>query len=673
MSKKAKILIYFSINVFYLILFAVIFIVLYQINLISKFLLFGFFVFWLIVATISLCWLLWVFLHKSSKIQSSLYEYINDVVEENNLGLVLHTTNGKIIWVSSFIEKRFSKKWIGKNIDDVLKNKVKANEENLVGDGSTFSEDGYTYAIKKYRDKNAISIRDITLYDNLLKSYEKDKVVIGEIEIDNFQLLLSTLGEEDFFKVKTSVINLLDELSKNYNFSYRQYIEGKFWVVTSYETFAKLKAKNFSMFNEMVVNLNNSSYEAKQEVTLSVGFVHGTNEISKLNQIAKDAIIYSKTRGGNQITTIKYGSRPVVYGSNSEISSNSSRSELNFVSKKMLAVLENPEVENIILYGHKYADLDAVGSAFGLGQFLINYAKTKFNLEKKMYIQNVTFDSTTTHFLETNSQYIDKKIFIKPSTASKYTNKNTMIIIVDTAEATRIENQNAFNTADPKKIFIFDHHRVVSGKPEFLSKGNDYIETTASSSSEIVTEVIALNSDGENRIISPFSAQMLLNGIYMDTNQFKKSTTMKTFNAASILTRWGAQSAKSIETLKISEEIFNIINKITRNVEEVKPGFLLAYTAEEIDLDVVSMAADFMLNIQGRKATFVVAKVVGKDRFKMSARGINNTNVQIIAETVGGGGHFSAAAAESTTETLEEFVDNIRQAIVSVKNESNNN
>ncbi|MGZ9428618.1 GGDEF domain-containing protein [Mycoplasma sp. 1012] len=673
MSKKAKILIYFSINVFYLILFAVIFIVLYQIDLISKFLLFGFFVFWLIVATISLCWLLWVFLHKSSKIQSSLYEYINDVVEENNLGLVLHTTNGKIIWVSSFIEKRFSKKLIGKNIDDVLKNKVKANEENLVGDGSTFSEDGYTYAIKKYRDKNAISIRDITLYDNLLKSYEKDKVVIGEIEIDNFQLLLSTLGEEDFFKVKTSVINLLDELSKNYNFSYRQYIEGKFWVVTSYETFSKLKAKNFSMFNEMVVNLNNSSYEAKQEVTLSVGFVYGTNEISKLNQIAKDAIIYSKTRGGNQITTIKYGSRPVVYGSNSEISSNSSRSELNFVSKKMLAVLENPEVENIILYGHKYADLDAVGSAFGLGQFLITYAKTKFNLEKKMYIQNVTFDSTTTHFLETNSQYIDKKIFIKPSTASKYTNKNTMIIIVDTAEATRIENPNAFNTADPKKIFIFDHHRVVSGKPEFLSKGNDYIETTASSSSEIVTEVIALNSDGENRIISPFSAQMLLNGIYMDTNQFKKSTTMKTFNAASILTRWGAQGAKSIETLKISEEIFNIINKITRNVEEVKPGFLLAYTAEEIDLDVVSMAADFMLNIQGRKATFVVAKVVGKDRFKMSARGINNTNVQIIAETVGGGGHFSAAAAESTTETLEEFVDNIRQAIVSVKNESNNN
>ncbi|MGZ9431420.1 GGDEF domain-containing protein [Mycoplasma sp. CB776] len=673
MSKKAKILIYFSINVFYLILFAVIFIVLYQIDLISKFLLFGFFVFWLIVATISLCWLLWVFLHKSSKIQSSLYEYINDVVEENNLGLVLHTTNGKIIWVSSFIEKRFSKKWIGKNIDDVLKNKVKANEENLVGDGSTFSEDGYAYTIKKYRDKNAISIRDITLYHNLSESYKKDKVVIGEIEIDNFQLLLSTLGEEDFFKVKTSVINLLDELSKNYNFSYRQYIEGKFWVVTSYETFAKLKAKNFSMFNEMVVNLNNSSYEAKQEVTLSVGFVHGTNEISKLNQIAKDAIIYSKTRGGNQITTIKYGSRPVVYGSNSEISSNSSRSELNFVSKKMLAVLENPEVENIILYGHKYADLDAVGSAFGLGQFLINYAKTKFNLEKKMYIQNVTFDSTTTHFLETNSQYIDKKIFIKPSTASKYTNKNTMIIIVDTAEATRIENPNAFNTADPKKIFIFDHHRVVSGKPEFLSKGNDYIETTASSSSEIVTEVIALNSDGENRIISPFSAQMLLNGIYMDTNQFKKSTTMKTFNAASILTRWGAQSAKSIETLKISEEIFNIINKITRNVEEVKPGFLLAYTAEEIDLDVVSMAADFMLNIQGRKATFVVAKVVGKDRFKMSARGINNTNVQIIAETVGGGGHFSAAAAESTTETLEEFVDNIRQAIVSVKNESNNN
>lgn len=673
MNKKAKIWFYFLINLVYILLFLITFIVLYHLKLISSFLLFGLFIFLLISSLIGLLWILWKFLHKTSKIHSSLYKYIDEVIDENNLGLILHATNGKIIWISSFIKKRFPENWIGKNIDDVFKKGTKINEENITGDGEIYSDKGYVYSLKRYRDKNAISIRDITLYDNVLQNYSKEKIVIGEIEIDNFQLLVSTLGEEDLFKVKTFVINSLDDLTKTYNFSYRQYIEGKFWVVTNYETFSKLRNKNFNMFNEKEIELNNFGYETKQMISLSAGFVYGINDISKLNQLAKDAIMYSKTRGGNQITVFKYGDKPMVYGSNSEINSSTSRSELNYISKNLLAVLSNPEVENIILYGHKNSDLDALGSCFALGQFLVNYAKHKYNLTKNMYIQNVTFDSTAFHFLETNSDFLDKKMFIKPSMANKYTNKNTLIIVLDTAEETRIENPNAFINADPKKIFIFDHHRVVSGRPEFLSKGNDYIDTMASSASEIVTEIIALNSNREYKFLSPFAAQMLLNGIYLDTNQFKKSTSMKTFNAASILSLWGAESTKSIETLKISEKIFNIINKISQKSEEVKPGFFLSYTNEEIDLDVVSMAADFMLNIQGRKATFVIAKVVGKEKYKMSARGINNTNVQIIAEAVGGGGHFSAAAAESTTESLEEFVDNIRQAIVSVRNESNNN
>ncbi|WGI36801.1 DHH family phosphoesterase [Mesomycoplasma lagogenitalium] len=669
MNKKTTAIISIGFGIIILIVLSLIFVALYKTNIISSGALFTIFLIFLLLITIGFFLTLWVYLNKFSKIHSSLYNYIKDVIEDSNLGIVLHSTTGKVIWTSSFIEKRFAKKWIGKNVNELFNQNKNLDEDDEI----IFSEDGYTYLAKKYRDANSISIRDITLYNNVLENYNRDKIIIGEIEIDNFQLLLSSLGEEDFFKIQTSVISLLDELSKTYNFSYRQYIDGKFWIVTNYETFEKLRSKNFSVFNEIEVKLSNSSNDVKQIVTLSVGIVYGTNQIFKLNQMAKDALMHSKTRGGNQITVGQYGQRNVVYGSNSEISSNSSRSELNYVAKKMLQVLEDPEVENIILYGHKYADLDAIGSAYALGHFLINYAKHKFNLNKKMFIQNVTFDATTENFLNNNVSEIDKKIFLKPTIATKMTNKNTMVVVLDTAEASRIENPTAFNNSDPRKVFIFDHHRVVSGKPDFLAKGNDYIETTASSTSEIITDLIALNSSSEIRLISPFVAQILLNGIYMDTNQFKKSTTMKTFNAASILVKWGAQSAKSIETLKISEEIFELINTITKNVEEVKPGFLLAYTDKEINLDVVSIAADFMLNIQGRRATFVVAKVIGKDKYKMSARGINNTNVQIIAEAVGGGGHFSAAAAESTTETLEEFVDNIRQAIVSVRYESNNN
>ncbi|MBN3534462.1 DHH family phosphoesterase [Mycoplasma procyoni] len=668
-NKKTWLTISFSGIVLFSILIAI-FVILYKLEYVAAELLFFGTVFFLIVIFSLIVWIFWLFLLKSNKIQSSLYDYINEVVEENNLGLILHTTNGKIIWVSSFIEKRFSKKWLGKNINSIFNEKIKIDDENFSGDGVLFQDSGYNYSIKKYREKNVISIRDITMYQNLLENYDKEKIVIGEIEIDNYHLLLSSLGEEDFFNIRTAVVSMLDEIANSMNFTYRQYVDGRFWIITNYEVFEKLRSKNFSHFNEKEVYLTKG--ETKQVITFSAGFVYGAREIGKLNQLAKDALLYSKTRGGNQITTLKYGSKPITYGSNSEIDSNSSRSEINYVAKKMLDVLAKEEVKNIVLYGHKNADLDAIGSAYALGMFLKNYAKTKLNQEKEFYVQNITYDATTTHFINNNKGDIDLELLIKPSSANKLTDKNTLIIILDTADANRIENPNAFSGSDPKKVFIFDHHRIGT-KPNFLDKGNEYIDTTASSTSEIVTEIIALHSTADTKLINAFAAQMLLNGVYMDTNQFKKSTSMKTFNAASLLIKWGGQSSKSIETLKMTEEIFNIINMIIKKTEEVIPGFLLAYTNEEVDIDVVSMAADTLLNIQGRKASFVVAKVVGQNRYKMSARGINNTNVQIIAEAVGGGGHFSASAAESTTENLEEFVDNIRQAIVSVRNESNIN
>lgn len=168
------------------------------------------------------------------------------------------------------------------------------------------------------------------------------------------------------------------------------------------------------------------------------------------------------------------------------------------------------------------------------------------------------------------------------------------------------------------------------------------------------------------------TAQYLLDGIYLDTNTFKKQTSAKTFAAASILQKWGAQNDKSVDTLKFDEKVFKIVQELLANLQEIKKGYFLAYKDIEASTDIISIASDEILRVNGRKAAFVVAKLPGTKTYKMSARGIN-TNVQIIAEAVNGGGHFGAAAAE-TTENLNLFVDNIIQAIVSVKdNESNIN
>ena len=205
--------------------------------------------------------------------------------------------------------------------------------------------------------------------------------------------------------------------------------------------------------------------------------------------------------------------------------------------------------------------------------------------------------------------------------------------------------------------------------PTYALVNNFFIDSSASSASEIITEMIALSNNKDK--INSLAAQLLLDGIYVDTNMFKKHISSKTFYACSLLEEWGASAEKSIISLKITEEIFNKVKKLNENLQEVKPGYFLSYADIDTTNDIIAIASDEILRVEGRKAAFVVGKLQGTNKYKLSARGVD-TNVQIIAEAVNGGGHFGVAAAESD-EPLEVFIDNIKQAIVSVQNESNNN
>lgn len=274
----------------------------------------------------------------------------------------------------------------------------------------------------------------------------------------------------------------------------------------------------------------------------------------------------------------------------------------------------------------------------------------------------MTFDKTTE---KANKALLSKEElthFIRPTRATKETTARTLVVIVDTAELHRIENANAFRGANLENVFVLDHHRVAQ-LPEEIPSTNVYIDTAASSASEIVTELLSFFKKPIK--LSRTTAQMLLNGIYLDTTTFTKSTSARTYQAAAVLEQFGASSSVASEVLKMPEEAYYYIAAISKNLTEVKPGYFLAAYEGEVPGDIVSMAADEILRTQGRKAAFVIAKVPGRNEFKLSARGIE-TNVQTIAEEVGGGGHFGAAAAVSD-ETLPVFIDNIRQAIVSKK------
>ncbi|WP_434337037.1 DHH family phosphoesterase [Mesomycoplasma conjunctivae] len=577
-------------------------------------------------------------------------------MQANNTGIITLSSTYQITSYSEYISDIYKEKLIGKTIFQLFPQYKKIES---IPNEFKIKKGHKSYLIIFDRFNYWISIRDITLFESLLTGYKNNSLVVAEIEIDNLNSSTFKNSNQDISNIKIFVNTFLENLSKKHHFLYKEYENGKFFLVLRYETFLLWQKSHFGVFGEDKTRIDDNS-----TVWLSVGFGLGSDNLIELRSLAQDAISFSKIRGGNQVSIYEHGKKLFSYGSYSENVIDSSLVALKNISRLLLDKLEN--AKNIIIYGHLNSDLDALGAAFGLGTFLKQYASEVYKKNINFYIQNKTFDSTASRFLA-QSDFVTKDYFISPQFASKISakgakNESVIAILVDVSSIARIENKKAFNNISPQNIFIFDHHLVNADAQQTLEYINDYIDTSASSTCEIITNLILLTYNYQIKIDQQV-AQILLNGIYVDSAQFKKTTSISTFNAVSALVRWGAKIAQTTEFLKLNEAESNIINNILAKVVEVKPGFFLAVDNQEIDVDLVSIACEQILSVKGRKAAFVVAKVPNKKYYKMSARSLSDVNVQYIAEQLGGGGNFSSSAAISTTETFEEFVENIELAI----------
>lgn len=623
-------------------------------NVIYQGLLISSYIIWLVVISIIAMINIKKYMQNNLLANNGVNYFIEKELFKSQIGVIVFLDKGKIVWTSNFIETRFSKNIIGKNIKELL-NLDKWDNENL---SLEVEIKGFKYEVHIILEKNLAIFKDVTIRDNIISDYTNQRVVFGEINIDNINLFQASMSEDELFKVYSIVINMLEDLTKKYDLIYRQYENGRYFIITNQETLDKLESEHFRVFE----SLGDGKTVNDNLITVSAGFAYGIYKLDTLNLLAKEALLQSQTRGGNQTTVMSRDAKSRHYGSTSEIKINISRTNVKLISQGLVTKLMSHDITRVIIYGHKNADLDAIGSAYGL------YVLSK-EYNKEAYIQNLTYDETTTRKVNnTFTSELKNNIFISARKATKLNDDNTLVILTDVADENRIENKNAFKNIKKNNIFVIDHHRILRN-PTFLSSNNLYIDSSASSASEIVTEIIALTNN-KNKI-NKTAAQFLLDGIYLDTSMFQKHTSSKTFYACSLLEEWGADAQKSTISLKMSEEIYDKVAQLKSNMQEIKPGYFLSYADIEASNDIIAIAAEEILRVEGRKAAFVVGKLEGTNRYKLSARGLD-TNVQVIAEAVNGGGHFGAAAAESS-EPLEVFVDNIKQAIVSVKNESNNN
>ena len=483
---------------------------------------------------------------------------------------------------------------------------------------------------------------DVTEYDNIRLKYEETRPVAGVVVIDNLDELFRNQPDRVKNDIRDAVEDKLRGWCDEYSGILRRYDRDRYLVMFEKQDIEHMKLDKFKITEEMHQVISPNGINA----SVSIGFgVDGTN-LSETLQFADIGIELAISRGGDQ-TVIKdrlsfefFGGRGFEVEKRTKVKSR--------VMANTLAELMR-DSSRILVMGHRFADLDAVGAAVGVCCLARNCG-VKANIVIDM---NKNAAHALIDLVRAEAEY--KDVFIRPQEGLLRADSRTLLVIVDTNRPEQVENSELLSVC--RRVAVLDHHRVAATYIQNAALG--FIEPYASSACELLTEI--LQELIEQSSILKCEADAMLAGIVLDTKSFTLRTGDRTFEAAAYLRRAGADTTEVKKLLQTGMDDTIARYKIMQSAELYR-GIAIAVPEEPQNRIVAAQAADELLNISGVNASIVIAPDDSGGAFA-SARSIGELNVQLIMEKLGGGGNRSAAAVQFKDKTLSEAVKSVYAAI----------
>lgn len=459
--------------------------------------------------------------------------------------------------------------------------------------------------------------------------YEEQKLVAGLIYIDNYDEALESVEE-----VRQSLLTALIERKIN---KYISGIDGivkkmekdKYFIAIKQKYVEKLKQEKFELLEEVKnVNIGN-----EMAVTLSIGLGVGGDTYGQNYEYARIAIDLALGRGGDQ-AVVKEGEQVSYYGGKSRQVEKNTRVKARVKAQALREFMSN--TERVVVMGHKLGDADSFGAAIGI------YRAAKM-LEKKAYIviNDITMSVRPLMDLFNGSSDYEEDMFIDSGEAIDLMDNNTTLVVVDVNRPSYTECPELLKLTDT--IVVLDHHR--QGSEVIEGAVLSYIEPYASSTCEMVAEVLQYFDDMVK--ISHIEADCMYSGIMIDTNNFMTKTGVRTFEAAAFLRRCGADITRVRKLFRDDMAASRTKAEVVRQAELYRDCFALSVCPGDLvesPTIIGAQAANELLDIYGIKASFVLTEY--NNKIYVSARSIDEVNVQIIMERLGGGGHMSTAGCQ---------------------------
>ncbi len=491
----------------------------------------------------------------------------------------------------------------------------------------------------------AVSLRDVTELNAYIRENEDQRMIAGLIYIDNYDEVMESVEE-----VRQSLlVALIDRKINKYigdvDGIVKKMEKDKYFVVIRKESYKKIKEDKFSILEEVKqVNIGNA-----RSATLSIGLGLNTATYALSYQYARVAIDLALARGGDQ-AVIKDCNGITYFGGKKEQTAKNTRVKARVKAEALREFIVTKD--QVMVMGHKIADPDSFGACMGIYRAAVS-------LEKKAHIviNEVTGSVRPLYDEIVESPAYEDDIFLTSEQALDYISDNTMVIVVDTNKPQMTECPELLRRS--KMIAVLDHHRQGSNIIE--NAVLSYVEPYSSSTCEMVAEVLQYIVDDIK--FPSVEADCLYAGIMIDTRNFMNRTGVRTFEAAAFLRRCGADITRVRKMFRDDMASYRAKAEAVRMAEVYRKEFAIAECPSNIESPTVlaAQAANELLDISGIKASFVLTVYEGK--IYMSARSIDEVNVQIIAEKLGGGGHINSAGAQFDHTNMEEAIKALKETI----------
>lgn len=606
---------------------------------------------------------------------ASQYEFLEKrVLEELALPYAIMDMEGRMIWSNKVFAQltgvdQFYRKNVGTIFPDITRDKLPVPEEREISEISTQVGDR-TYRISMQRvllgesmihsevlegvSQNT-SLIAMYLYDETeLKEYiqanEDNKLVLALAYLDNYEEALESVEDVRRSLLIALIDRKITKYFSNYDGLVKKIEKDKYFLIMRQSSLEALKEQKFHILDEVkTVNIGN-----EMTVTLSIGI--GLNAANYLQnyEYCRIAIEMALGRGGDQVV-IKNGDSITYYGGKAQQMEKTTRVKARVKAQALKEFMSTKE--RVVVMGHKITDVDALGAAIGI------YRAGK-TLGKPVHIV-VNDPSTSIRPLMAgymNNPDYEPSMFIDRSQAMELVDDNTVVVVVDTNKPSYTECQELLYMTGT--IVVLDHHR--RGNEIIENAVLSYVEPYASSTCEMVAEILQYFSDDLR--LRNIEADCIYAGIVIDTNNFITRAGVRTFEAAAFLRRCGADMTRVRKMLRDNIDSYKARAEAVRTADIYRKYFAIAKCPSEgLESPTVvgAQAANELLNIAGVKASFVLTSY-NKEVY-ISARAIDEVNVQVMMEKMGGGGHLNIAGAqvkrpmEEVEEMLKGIIDELYQ------------